>query len=101
METRVQKRLVKNSLPETYNNVIREYIERGVFRLLSKEEMDDWDKAVNYMTHHGVPKPSSTITALRVVRNSSLNNNNRGVSFNDLLPKGPNALVPLLQALTH
>ena len=29
----------------------------------------------------------------------SLDNNNHGVSFNDLLPKGPNTLVPLLQAL--
>ena len=94
-----EERLVKDSLLETYNDVVREYIDRGVFRLLSKEDMDNWDKAFNYMTHHGVPKPSSTTTALRVVCNSSLDNNNRGVSFNDLLPKGPNVLVPLLKAL--
>ena len=100
MEKRVQEKLLKNGLLEAYNDVIREYIERGVFRLLSKEEMDDWDKAVNYVTHHGVPKPSSTTTAIRVVCNSSLDNNNRGISFNDLLPKGPNALEPLLQVLT-
>ena len=99
METRVQERLVKNGLLEAYNDVVRDYIDRGVFRLLSQEEMDDWSKAVNYVTHHGVPKPSWTTLALRVVCNSSLDNNNRGVSFNDLLPKGPNALVPLLQAL--
>ena len=61
--------------------------------------MDDWDGPVNYMSHHGVPKPRSTTTALRAVCNSSLDNNDSGISFNDLLPKGPNALVPLLQAL--
>ena len=99
METRVQERLVKEGLLEAYNDVVRDYIKRGVFRLLSQEEMDDWGKAVNYVTHHGVPKPSSTTTALRVVCNSSLDNNNQGVSFNNLLPKGPNSLVPLLQAL--
>ena len=99
IETRAQEKLVKEGLLEAYNDVVRDYIERGVFRLLSQEEMDDWGKAVNYVTHHGVPKPSSTTTALRVVCNSSLNNNNRGVSYNNLLPKGPNSLVPLLQAL--
>ena len=67
METRVQERLVKERLLEAYNDVVRDYIERGVFRLLSQEELDDWGKAVNYVTHHGVPKPSSTTTALRVV----------------------------------
>ena len=76
METRVQERLVKEGLLEAYNDVVRDYIKRGVFRLLSQEEMDDWGKAVNYVTHHGVPKPSSTTTALRVVCNLSLNNNN-------------------------
>ena len=59
----------------------------------------DQDKPVNYVSHHSVPKPRSTTTAFRVVCNSSLDNNNHGVSFNDLLPKGPNTLVPLLQAL--
>ena len=51
------------------------------------------------MSHHGVPKPRSTATTLRVVCNSSLDNDNCGVSYNDLLPKGPNTLVPLLQVL--
>ena len=99
IKTKVQERLVRDGLLEAYNDVVRDYINRGAFRLLSQEEMNDWGKAVNYVTHHGVPKPSSITTDLRVVCNSSLNNNNRGVSYNDLLPKGPNSLVPLLQAL--
>ena len=88
METKFQERLVRDGLLETYNDVVQEYINRGLFRLLSQEEMDDWDQAVNYVTHHGVPKPSSNTTALRVVCNSSLNNNNQGVSYNDSCLRG-------------
>ena len=49
---------------------------------------------------HGVPKPGLVTTFLRVVSNSSLDNNNSGLSYNDILPKGPNSLTPLLQALS-
>ena len=59
IESGVQDRLIKSGELEVYNKVIRDYIERGVFRELSQEEMDDWDKTVNYVSHHGVPKPSS------------------------------------------
>ena len=60
--------------------------------------MEAWDGPVNYVTHHGVAKPESVTTSLRVVCNSSLNNN--GVSLNNILLKGPNSLNPLLQSLT-
>merc|ERR1712215_126382 len=90
---------MKNGQLEAYNYVMKDYIQRGVFKELSQEEMDNWNKPVNYVSLHGVPKPRSTTTALRVVCNSSLDNNNRGVSYNDLLPKGPNTLVPPLQVL--
>ena len=53
---------------------------------------------MNYISIHDVPKPSSKSTALRIVSNSSLNNGNRGLSYNDCLPKGPNSLVPLMEA---
>ena len=72
---------------------MKDYIQRGVFKELSQEEMDNWSKPVNYVSHHGVPKPMLATTALRAVCNSSLDNNNCGVSYNDLLPKGPNMLV--------
>merc|ERR1711888_561595 len=78
---------------------MRDYIERGVLKELSQEEMDDWNEPVDFVSHHGVPKPRLTTTTLRVDYNSSLDNNNRGVSCNDLLPKGPKTLVSLLQAL--
>merc|ERR1711867_412881 len=50
IETKVQERLVRDGLLEAYNDVVQEYIDRGVFRLLSQEEMDDWGKEVNYVT---------------------------------------------------
>ena len=62
--------------------------------------MKEWYGAVNYIAHHGVMKPQSHSTALRVVSNSSLKNDQSGgLSYNDILPKGPNALNPLLQVL--
>ena len=99
VEASVETKLKKNGQLEAYYDVMKDYIRRGVFKELSQEEMDDWSNPVNYVSHHGVPKPRSTTTALRVVCNSSLDNNDSGISLNDLLPKGPNMLVPLLQAL--
>ena len=62
--------------------------------------MEEWAGAVNYIAHHGVVKPQSHSTALCVVSNSSLKNDQSGgLSYNDILPKGPNALNLLLQVL--
>ena len=78
---------------------MRGYIERKVFVELEEDEMKSWDGPINYISHHDVPKPASISTKLRIVSNSSLNNNNSGTSYNDCLPKGPNSLVPLIEAL--
>ena len=62
--------------------------------------MEEWDGAANYIAHYGVMKPQSHSTALRVVSNSSLKNDQSGrLSYNDILLKGPNALNLLLQVL--
>ena len=94
-----EKRLIKRGEVEAYNKELKDYIDRGVIRKLSEEEMAAWTGPVNYISHHGVEKPASTTTALRVVSNSSLDNNHQGISYNDILPKGPNSLVPLIQAI--
>ena len=49
---------------------------------------------------HGVTKPELMSTNLRIVLNSSLDNYNQGTSYKDIMPKGPNALMPLVKALT-
>ena len=95
---KLEKRLISAGEIEAYDKEMEGYVHRGVFKELSEEEMKQWAGIVNYISHHGVPKPGAT-TALRVVSNSSFPNNSSGVSYNDLLPKGPNSLVPLFEAL--
>ena len=59
VEEHVQQNLIKKGQLGIYNEVIRDYIKRGVIRKLTQEEMDDWDGPVNYVPHHAVPKPDS------------------------------------------
>ena len=82
----------------TYNEEIKDFLDRGVLRNLTQHELKSWEGPVNYISHHGVLKPGSATTKLRVVSNSSLDNNNSGLSLNDCLPEGPNTLVPLIQS---
>merc|ERR1712059_166757 len=90
---------MKRGEVDEYNQELNDYINRGVIRKLLDEEMAAWAGPVNYISHHGVEKPSSTTTALRIVSNSSLDYNNKGLSYNDILPKGPNSFLPLIQAV--
>ena len=55
--------------------------------------MDEWIGPTNYISHHGVERPSPT-TPLRIVTNSSLNN--CGNCLNGCLVGGPNSLNPML-----
>ena len=98
MAKNLEGRLRRAGQLEAYNAEVEGYVHRAVFKELSEEEMSCWAGVVNYISHHDVPKPGST-TALRIVSNSSLANPVTGVSYNDILPKGPNALVPLFEAL--
>ena len=96
-QTGVAKKLSKEER-EVYNEEMHGYLGRGTFHKFTPEEMAEWKGAVNYVTHHGVHKPGSKTTALRLVSNSSLRNNmSQGVSLNDLLVKGPNSLLPIIQ----
>ena len=98
-QTGVNKRLDREGLRELYDKEIQGYVLRGVFKPLSPEEIASWKGPVNYVSHHGVKKPHSVSTALRVVSNSSLRNNQAGgVALNDLLMKGPNVIRPIIQA---
>ena len=54
IETSVQKTLINKGQLELYNDVVRDYIKRGVIRKLSQEELDEWDGPVNYVPHHAV-----------------------------------------------
>ena len=97
----LERQLIKSNQLADFNDEMEGFVHRGVFRELTEEEMRRWTGALNYISIHGVPKPQSTTTKLRVVSNSSLSNNNSGFSYNSLLPKGPNSLVSLLSALVR
>ena len=100
IETRVEARLEKQGRRAEYDEEVKAYLERKTFVELSQQELEDYKGPVNYIAHHEVMKPGSVSTKLRIVSNSSLNNNNTGVSFNDLVAKGPNSLIPLLEVAT-
>ena len=78
----VEKILRKTNRLHEYNEVIRDMIRRGALRILPKEERDAWTGPLNYVSHHGVEKTDSLSTPLRIVSNSSLDNNNKGHSYN-------------------
>jgi hypothetical protein len=88
-----EDRLLKSGHVECYNGEIQKYLDRGAAVRLTKEEMEEWKGPLNYISHHGVEKPSPT-TPLRIVTNSSLNNG--GNSLNGCLIGGPNSLNPML-----
>ena len=94
----VEKRLVRLGKRAEYDDEIRSYLGRGAFIELERDKMKNWQGPINYISHHGVLKPSSTSTKLRIVSNSSLNNHNMGLSLNDCLPKGPNSLETIANA---
>ena len=87
--TRLWHSLKKDGLLNEYQEEMKKYIDRGTFVKLSQEELNMYEGPHQYITHHGVLRDSLT-THLRVVTNSSFDNN--GHSLNSCLPKGPNSL---------
>ena len=97
----VERRLERSNELECYNDQFKDFIARGAISLISEQEMRDYTGPVNYVDHHPVYNPGSLSTPVRLVVNSSIDNNNQGVSVNDLWPKGPNSLTPLLTCVVH
>ena len=83
---------------EQYNQVVQEYIDRGVWTEVSQEEIKAWEKKgqpVHFLAHHAVIKEESKSTKCRIVLDSTMKNNYQGPSLNDVLKKGPNGLASL------
>ena len=76
---------------------LKKFMDRGAIIRLSQEEMKNYTGPVSYVAHHGVHKPDSATTPLRVVTNTSLKNRNANLSPNDCMQEGPNALSSLLE----
>ena len=91
---RTEKRLYRNATTaKNYCDQFDDFIERGVLTEITEEEEKEYSGPAFYVTHHEVLKPESSSTPTRLVVNSSLKY--KGISFNDVLMKGPNALRDL------
>ena len=89
-----EKRLIKSGHHSYYNSELKKYIDRGAAVKLSKQDLAEWKGPINYISHHGVMRPDSTTTPLRIVTNSSLKNGIR--SLNECLIRGPNSLNSMM-----
>ena len=99
-QSSVERKLLRDkSLLEAYNKELQKFIDRGAIRKLTAEEIASYSGPVSYVSHHGVHKPDSITTPLRIVTNSSLKNVNAGLSPNECMQEGPNALSSLLEVI--
>ena len=91
--------MLRDGTLDFYNSELQKFIDRGALRKLSQDEIESYGGPVSYVTHHGVAKPGSATTPLRIVTNSSLRNRNANLSPNQCMQEGPNALSSLLEVL--
>ncbi|XP_071963454.1 uncharacterized protein [Antedon mediterranea] len=93
-----EKRLQKNEkYAEYYASQMDDMLERKVARKLSDSEMRSYKGPVHYISHHGIAKPDSKSTPLRIVFNSSANY--KGHVLNEYWAKGPDVNNNLLAVL--
>ncbi|XP_038055192.1 uncharacterized protein LOC119727399 [Patiria miniata] len=81
----------------TYDAQIKDMLNRGVAREMSRDEMASYEGPVHYISHHEVLKPESKSTPVRIVFNSSANY--KGHILNDYWAKGPDVMNSLLGVL--
>ena len=81
---------------DSYAEEMEKAIEAGSVKKLEKEDLEEYSGPVHFITHFPVLKPSSVSTKVRIVANSPLKNCHSGLSFNDCMDGGPNALTSLL-----
>ena len=99
-QSSVERRLLKDEKSvEVYNTELRKFIDRGAITKLSSDEITTYKGPISYVSHHAVHKPESLTTPLRIVTNTSLRNINGGLSPNECMQEGPNALSSLLEVL--
>ena len=100
MASSLERQMKKKGKLECYNSEFEDYLARGVLEEVSKEEIRTWEKngrAINFISHHGVETPHKATTKTRLVSNPSIRNGGKGPSVNDLWPKGPLSLQPMIE----
>ena len=99
IQASIERRLVKEGLLSAYAEEMDKALEAGSVKKLGSEDLEDYPGPVHYITHFPVLKPTSVSTKIRIVANSALKNCHTGLSFNDCMEPGPNALTLLLDVL--
>lgn len=95
-----ERRLEKNTQHATvYDNQVRDMVQRGVARKLTKEELSNNKGPIHYISHHEVLKPDSKSTPVRIVFNSSAIYMSH--VLNEYWEKGPDLLNSLLGILVR
>ncbi|XP_047123010.2 uncharacterized protein LOC105849104 [Hydra vulgaris] len=89
-----EKRLMKNkSLGEEYNNIIKQYQEKGYLEKINKRDLGDgW-----YLPHFLILRPDKSTTKVRIVFDGSAKFN--GKSINDVIYQGPKLQQDLVTVL--
>ena len=98
MGVSLEKTLNKAGIMETYNAQFQDLINRDCIKLVSPQEIKEWEAIrgkVSYISHHPVLVPDKATMPCHLVINSSLRNSGSGPSPNDNWPKGPNTLKPM------
>jgi hypothetical protein len=68
----LEKRLKKQKRHQEFNNVFQETVDRGVFKEISREEMEFWMGPVNYISIvEALKQGSQATTPIRICMNSS------------------------------
>ena len=97
-----ERSLKSRGMLEPYAEQVADYVKRGVWEEVTVEKIEQYKAgggAVHYCAHHGVEKPSSLSTSLRIVVDSALQNNWNGPRLRDLYAKGPNFINDLYRVL--
>ena len=100
---RIQETMEKHMLAlGTHTGFVEEMkkaVADGKVRKLDSGEIARWHGPVNFITTFAVVKPESVSTKTRVVSNSAMKNARSGLSLNDCMAVGPNALCELYDCL--
>ena len=101
VQGQIERRLIKTNQLEQYNEEMEKAIQAGTVRELTDSETKLWKGPVNYNTVFPVFNKESQSTKVRIVLNSALPNVKSGLSLNDCMWAGPNALAMMIDVLLH
>ena len=101
IQRRIETSMRRDGTFQDYQEEMEKALASGAVRELTSDELLEWRGPAHFLTLFPVLKASSVSTKLRIVSNSALVNAVSGLSLNDCLWAGPNALAELLGVLVH